>query len=172
MNGYWSDRGRSRPVNSSDRVLQRTGYFVTSDMGFWDAQGILSYLGRRTDTIRTGGETVWCSEVEQVLQKHPRVAECAVFGISDARFGEVVCCAVVPSCDDIVPSFDLEEIRSWCRSNGLAGYKCPRHVLIRADALPRNTNGKVLKYQLHEQLRRCRSNDMEATSHARLLSKL
>jgi acyl-CoA synthetase (AMP-forming)/AMP-acid ligase II len=173
MNGYWSDRGRPRPMRSNDALLRRTGYYVTNDMGFWDAQGTLYYLGRRTDTIRTGGETVWCSEVERVVQAHPQVLECAVFGMSDARFGEVVCCAVVRGYDPVAPSLELEALRDWCGSNGLAGYKCPRHLLMRSSALPRNTNGKVLKFQLQAQLRRCLSNKATTTDTGiRLQSKL
>ena len=178
MNGYWSDRGRLRSTSPSEDRLLRTGFFVTNDIGFWDTQGALYYLGRRTDTIRTGAETVWCTEVEQVVQEHPRVVECAVFGISDARFGEAVCCAVVlpPEAPDGIPHWEreaLEELRAWCRHRGLAGYKCPRHLLIRTAALPRNANGKVLKYQLQEQLRRCLSQGTQATSNSvRLLSKL
>lgn len=89
MNGYWF-RGCQQPMQQ-----RRKRWFVTSDLGFFDQDGNLYFHGRSTDTIRTGGETVQANEVEHVIGMHPIVKECAVFGLKDTVFGEIVCCAVV-----------------------------------------------------------------------------
>lgn len=140
MNGYWR-RGAKlayHPVPS----------LMTNDLGFWDGQGRLYFYGRATDSVRTGGETVMAQEVERVLIKHRDVEECAVFGLPDEQYGEVVCCALVCR-NRRVP---LEEIRNWCQAQGLTGYKRPRR-LFHVTELPRNASGKVLKFRLVDRFR-------------------
>ncbi|GKZ00585.1 hypothetical protein MPSEU_001010700 [Mayamaea pseudoterrestris] len=140
MSGYWN-RGNATTQQRSINLDSR--WFVTNDLGFLDDQGRLYFAGRKTDTIRTGGETVFAAEVERVIVQHPMVDECAVFGLKDDRFGETVCCAVV--CTSICPT--LPALRSFCVQKGLARYKCPTRLFV-LDALPKSSTGKVLKFRL------------------------
>ena len=137
MNGYWGKEAR-----------QPDEWYITSDFGYWDKLGQLYFCGRQTDTIRTGGETVWATEVEQILQRHSDVAEVAVFGLPDELFGETVACAIVLN---PIPkaNLTLHELKRWCSDEGLARYKHPRRLVI-LSSLPRNTSGKILKHQLKE----------------------
>jgi acyl-CoA synthetase (AMP-forming)/AMP-acid ligase II len=138
MNGYW---GHMKPHETYD-------WFVSNDLGCWDDKGRLWFCGRTTDTIRTGGETVFGSEVERTLMLHTAILECAVFGMADDRFGECVCAAVV--FETAAEPIGLDRIKAFCIRNGLAGYKQPKR-LFALDKLPRNTSGKVLKRLLVEQ---------------------
>ena len=173
MNGYWTLRGRQRQNHNPTTVPSSNDeYLMTNDIGYWsENQQHLYYIGRRsTDTIRTGGETVWCTEVEQVVQQHRQIQECTVFGIPDhSYFGEVVCCAIVTVRGT---NITIDQIRLFCAKHGLAGYKRPRHLLVYAQRnnvllqppppphpsvsasllLPRNSNGKILKYQLQQKM--------------------
>jgi acyl-CoA synthetase (AMP-forming)/AMP-acid ligase II len=136
MNGYWQ-RGSARQQNN------RTGWFLTNDLGFFDKNGQLHFCGRVKDVIRSGGETVLAQEVERVLLKHPDISECAVFPRKDERFGEAVACAIVTKRPPLV----LGAIKHWCKEKGLASYKRPRYLFL-VDSLPRNSSGKVLKHKL------------------------
>jgi len=140
MDGYW--RRGAKPA------YHQVSSLMTNDLGYWDEQGRLYFCGRATDSVRTGGETVMAQEVERVLIKHRDVEECAVFGLPDKQYGEVVCCALV--CRNRHVS--LEEIRSWCQAQGLTGYKRPRR-LFHLTELPRNASGKVLKFRLVDRFR-------------------
>eukprot|EP00980_Cylindrotheca_fusiformis_P024199 scaffold11634_cov109-Cylindrotheca_fusiformis.AAC.2 len=133
MNGYW---------NRGERETNHTGWFLTSDLGYFDEKQQLYFNGRANDVVRSGGETIMCNEVERVLLLHPSILECAIFPREDERFGETVACAIV---SDSEPS--LSSIRNWCGEQGLASYKRPRFLFV-LDALPRNTSGKVLKQNL------------------------
>jgi fatty-acyl-CoA synthase len=142
MTGYWSRRAK----HNNNTVLSKQDWMFTNDLGYWDDQGRLYFCGRVNDSIRTGGETVMALEVERVLVQHPEVAECAVFSLSDEKFGEAVCCALV-SRQGL--ELALVDIRSWCRQCGLAGYKQPRRV-FHVGELPKNSSGKILKFLLKE----------------------
>ncbi len=97
--------------------------------------------------IISGGENVYCAEVERVLIEHPGVLEGAVVGLPDATWGERVTAVVVAR-----PGAGLDEasVLAHCRDN-LAGYKCPKQVAI-VPELPRNPMGKVQKFRLVEQI--------------------
>jgi fatty-acyl-CoA synthase len=94
--------------------------------------------------VITGGENVYPAEVESVLYAHPAIAEVAVIGLPDDRWGETVTAIVVAN--DKLPT--LEELRDFAGVE-LAPYKLPRQLLV-VDALPRNLAGKVLKFELRE----------------------
>ena len=98
--------------------------------------------------IITGGENVYCAEVEAALRSHPQVAHAAVVGVPDARWGEAVHAVVVTTTEG---STTADELRAWCRER-LAGYKCPRAISFVRE-LPLSAAGKVLKNVLREQLR-------------------
>ena len=99
-------------------------------------------VDRAKDMIVTGGENVYCSEVEEALFRHPAVAEAAVFGIPDERWGEAVHAVVVPR-DAVSP----DELREHCRTL-IAGYKVPKAIELRDEPLPKSAAGKVLKREL------------------------
>jgi acyl-CoA synthetase (AMP-forming)/AMP-acid ligase II len=107
------------------------GWYRTGDLVDFD-NGFLSIVGRTGDLIRTGGEAVVPGEVEAVLATHPAVAEVAVVGLPDPKWGEVVCAVVVPADGAHPPT--LEELREYAGS--LATFKQPRALRV-ADALPR-----------------------------------
>ncbi len=128
----------------------RDGWYHTGDLGALDEEGYLSIVGRARDVLRTGGETVSPGEVEQVLMSHPAVAEVAVVGLPDVRWGEVVCAVVVsePGRDT---ELTVESLRAHCEGR-LAGFKQPRRVEL-VEALPRTpATGQVQRTLLVERL--------------------
>jgi fatty-acyl-CoA synthase len=100
--------------------------------------------------IVTGGQNVHAAEVEEILLKHPGVADCAVFGLPDDFWGERVTGLVVRQGDADVTPRALEE---FCRQH-LAGFKTPKQFFIETDALPRTPTGKVQKFLLVERFSR------------------
>jgi acyl-CoA synthetase (AMP-forming)/AMP-acid ligase II len=117
----------------------------TGDAGILDDEGFLFVQDRTKDMIVSGGENVYPREVEDVLYRHPAVAEAAVIGVPDPKWGEAVKAIVV-----VKPgaTIDAKELMQFCDGQ-LAGYKRPRSVDF-IDALPRNPSGKVLKRELRE----------------------
>ena len=145
--GYWG-----QPDTTAQAL--RDGWFHTGDGGRMDADGYLTIADRLKDMIISGGENVYSAEVEAGLRSHPAVADAAVIGLPDARWGETVHAVVV-----LQPSFAgsdaaalRDELVAWCRRQ-LAGYKCPRSIEFSA-ALPLSAAGKVLKTQLRAQARK------------------
>jgi len=130
--GYWQAPQRTAEVRGPD------GWLRTGDLGFLDAEGTLTLVGRARDVILCGGFNVYPLEVETALLEHPAVAECAVHALPDEDLFETVAAAVVPV-PGRAPSD--EELRLHCRAR-LAPHKCPR-VFRLLDALPRNALGKV-----------------------------
>ncbi|WP_235735206.1 AMP-binding enzyme [Nocardioides alcanivorans] len=110
-----------------------------------DEDGYLSLVDRAKDMVISGGENVYPAEIERVLGEHPAVAEIAVIGIPDDRWGETLHAVVVTRAEQ---TFDEEELLAWSRDR-LAGFKCPRSVELVTE-LPRNATGKVLKRVLRE----------------------
>jgi o-succinylbenzoate---CoA ligase len=113
----------------------------TGDLGAWNADGALRVVGRKADTIVTGGENVSPAEVEAVLEAHPAVREAAVHGRSDPEWGEAVVATVV-----VRETVGADDLRGWCAAR-LAGYKVPKAIAF-ADALPRTPSGKLLRREL------------------------
>jgi acyl-CoA synthetase (AMP-forming)/AMP-acid ligase II len=136
MRGYWRE-----PELTAEAF--RDGWFRTGDVVRRDAEGMVSIVDRIKDMIITGGENVASREVEQILYRHPDVADAAVFGVPDPRWGEAVCAAVV-----LRPGASAEpgDVIAFAREH-LGGYKVPRRVEVVAE-LPRNVAGKVLKRDL------------------------
>jgi long-chain acyl-CoA synthetase len=95
--------------------------------------------------IVSGGENVYCTEVEEVLYKHPAVLEAAVYGVPDEKWGEAVHATVVPRAEH--SNVDPEQLIGFCREH-IAGYKVPKGIEIRQDPLPKSGPGKVLKREL------------------------
>ncbi|TDD35874.1 long-chain fatty acid--CoA ligase [Actinomadura sp. KC06] len=127
------------------RAFRAGGWFRTGDAGHLDGDGYLFLTDRITDMIITGGENVHPVEVENVLAEHPDVAEVAVVGVPDQRWGETVAAMVVAR-GGAVPT--EPELIAFCRDR-LAHYKCPTRVDLVGE-LPRTPSGKVLKRRLRE----------------------
>ena len=125
-------------------VLTPDGYFKTGDLGMLDPDGFLHITGRKKDMIIVSGEKAYPREIEEVLMRHPAVAEAAVVGKKDPGRGEVVVAFVMPKEGQTIQP---DELRDFARTNGLAQWKVPREVFVVPD-LPRNPTGKVLKREL------------------------
>ncbi len=122
------------------------GWFLTDDVGALDSSGMLRVLGRTDDAISTGGLTIFPQLVENALASHPRVADCAVFGVPDDRLGQRVVAAVVAADGYAAPT--LDELRTHVRTR-LDPTAAPREVHI-VDELPRRGIGKLDRRKLVE----------------------
>lgn len=139
MLGYWN-----KPEQTA--AVLEDGWFYTGDAGYLDDEGFLFIVDRLKDMIISGGENVYSAEVEDAISLMPGVAEVAVIGIPDPRWGESVHAVVVPS-----PGAHLtaEAVIEHCAGQ-IAGYKCPRSVEFRDTSLPQSGPGKILKRELRE----------------------
>jgi O-succinylbenzoic acid--CoA ligase len=117
------------------------GVLRTGDLGRFAADGRLEIVGRKSDTIVTGGENVAPAEVEAALLAHPAVADAGVFGRPDPEWGEAVTASVV-----LREPADPQELREWV-ADRLARFKVPKAVEV-AEQLPRNASGKLLRREL------------------------
>lgn len=121
------------------------GWFPTGDAGAWDpGAGRLQVFGRRAEVIVTGGEKVWPTAVERVLDRHPAVREAAVVGRPDPEWGHRVVALVVPR-DPAAPP-GLDELRKAVRRE-LPAYAAPRELRL-VEALPRTASGKIARHRL------------------------
>ena len=151
MEGYWG-----RP-DLTAKALRPDGWLRTGDLGRLDeGTGRLVVVGRVKDTIKTGGENVHASEVEDVLLRHDWVAEAAVYGVNDERLGEKVAASVVldDAAQDQAGAITCERVKTvldkFCGLH-LSHYKRPRRIDV-VPALPKNSAGKVLRHRLRASL--------------------
>ena len=126
-----------------EAAIDASGWFHTGDLGTIDADGNVRITGRLKDIVIRNAENISVVEVEELLYRHPDVADAAVLGVPDPRTGERVVAVVVLRDGHQV---DLTDIREHCRLQGLAVQKCPEQLEV-VDALPRNAMGKVLKQE-------------------------
>jgi cyclohexanecarboxylate-CoA ligase len=124
------------------------GYFRTGDLARWVDDDYLVITGRAKDLIIRNGENIAPKEIEDILVSHPDVAEVTIVGLPDPRTGERACAVIVPL-DQQHP--DVESLRVFLQSRGVAVFKAPEQVVI-WEALPRNDAGKVLKHQIQAAL--------------------
>jgi len=139
MHGYWN-----RPEDTANAF--QSGFFRTGDLGYQDAAGYFYIVDRAKDMVVTGGEKVYCGEVEAVIDDHPSVREAAVFGIPDPQWGERVMAIVVVRSGMALTE---EELIRHCRER-LSPYKIPRRVEFSNSELPKSASGKVMKRVLRE----------------------
>jgi fatty-acyl-CoA synthase len=137
MRGYWRNDDATRAVLTED------GWFHSGDIAIRDDEGYLRIVDRKKDMFISGGENVYPAEVENALYEHPAVAECAVIGIADERWGEVGRAYVVVRDGHDLDQAEMERFLSA----RLARYKVPKSLVL-VDGLPRNASGKLLKKEL------------------------
>ncbi|WP_349828262.1 AMP-binding protein [Brevibacterium litoralis] len=144
MSRYWN-----RPEATAEAFAG--GWFHSGDLVRQDEEGFLYVVDRVKDMIISGGENIYCAELENVIAWHPKVAEVAVVGRADERWGEVPVAIIVPTTDtdtDTPPT--LDEIRDFCDGK-LARYKLPKDVIVK-DAFPRSGTGKIQKTVLRQEV--------------------
>ena len=134
MLGYWNK------AQETAAVLQ-DGWYYSGDAGYMDDEGFVFIVDRLKDMIISGGENVYSAEVENAISLMPGVAEVAVIGIPDTKWGEAVHAIIVPRAD---AALTAEAVIEHCRTQ-IAGYKCPRSVEFRETPLPLSGAAKVLK---------------------------
>jgi long-chain acyl-CoA synthetase len=136
MAGYWK-----RPDETA-KVMTADGFFRSGDIGVLDEQGYVRIVDRKKDMILVSGFNVYPNEIEQVVNLHPGVLECAAIGVPDERSGEAVKLFVIRR----DPALAEEDIAAYCRENFTA-YKRPRSIEFR-DELPKSNVGKILRREL------------------------
>jgi long-chain acyl-CoA synthetase len=139
VGGYWN-----KPEATAETFVD--GWLHTGDLGRVDDDGLLYIVDRAKDMINRGGENVYSIEVESALAGAPGVGEAAVIPVPDEMMGEKVGAVIVPAGEDT----DVEAIVAHVRER-IADFKVPQYVALRAEPLPRNPGGKVLKAQLRDE---------------------
>lgn len=134
---------RNRPAERA--ALDRGGLVATGDIGYVDNDRFLFLCGRKDDMVISGGFNIFPAEVEAALLSLPGVRDCAVFGVPDAEYGQVLAANIEPA-----PGFELSEpdIRSQLNAR-LTRFKIPRVIRL-DDALPRENTGKIFKKRLRD----------------------
>ena len=136
-------------LNQSDKTKEsfKDGWFLSGDVAMLE-RGYYKILGRDTvDIIKSGAYKISALEIEDVLLKNPQIKECAVVGIEDEKWGEIIASGIVCRGE----SLTIEEVAEWC-CDYLSDYKIPRKIMI-LDDLPKNSMGKVTKPELKKMLK-------------------
>lgn len=138
MEGYWNN-------GAANTEAFAHGWFHGGDVGYIDDEGVVWFTDRTKDMVKTGGENVASVEVERAVMAHPSVAECAVIGTPDERWGEAVTAVVVlkPGVET-----DAAALTAHCKEH-LAGFKVPKQFRF-VDSLPKTATGKITKHLLRE----------------------
>ena len=140
MAGYYKN------PEATARAIDHEGWLHTGDLARRRDDGNYRIVGRLKEMINRGGEKIYPAEVEEFLHRHPDIADVAVAGLPDAKFGEIVAAWVVPRAGVLLTT---EEVRNFCKGQ-ITHFKIPEYVAISA-ALPRTVTGKVRKHVLREQ---------------------
>jgi len=127
---------------------RRDGFFTVGDVGLLDEEGYLFLRDRKIDMIIAGGANIYPAEIESVLLTHPKVGDCAVFGIPHEDWGEEVKAVIEPAEGVAAGPALADEIMAFCQER-LAKYKCPRSIDF-LEQLPRDPNGKLYKRKLRD----------------------
>jgi long-chain acyl-CoA synthetase len=140
VRGYWR-----KPEATAETFVD--GWLHTGDLARVDPDGLLYIVDRMKDMINRGGENIYSIEVENALAGAPGVGEAAVVAVPDEMMGEKVGAVIVPAAPG---ALDVQAVLEYCRAH-LADFKVPQYISARADPLPRNPGGKLLKKQLREE---------------------
>jgi fatty-acyl-CoA synthase len=141
MLGYWSDPEKTAEAVDSE------GWMHTGDLGTLDSEGYCNIVGRSKDMIIRGGENVYPREIEEFLFRHPKVADVAVVGVPDDRYGEEICAWIKLRAEAACAP---EDIRAFCEGQ-IAHYKIPRYVVF-VEAFPTTVTGKIQKYLIRKEM--------------------
>lgn len=137
MEGYYGRPEETAASMSGD-------WFKTGDIGWLDENGYIYIVDRKTDMVISGGENIYCAEVEQILGRHPGILAIGTFGVSDDRLGErLVACARVKQ------GTSAEDILAFAKEN-LADYKVPTDITVQTDPFELNALGKIQKFKMRE----------------------
>lgn len=139
MKGYYKDE------NGTRRVVDKDGWFRSGDLAYRGPDGEIYIKERKGECINSGGEKIFPIEVEEIIQKHPKVDMVCVVGVPDEEWGERVVAVIVPKKGE---QLSAEEIMDYCTGK-MAGYKKPRSVIF-TDELPLSPVGKVLRAKIRE----------------------
>ncbi len=140
MSGYWN-----KPDETAEAF--EGGWFHSGDLVRMDSEGFVYVVDRKKDMLISGGENVYCAEVENTIAGHPDVVEVAVIGRADEKWGEVPVAVLVQK--EGTADLTLEQVNEWLQ-NKLAAFKRPKH-LVHVAELPRNASGKVVKGTLRSE---------------------
>ena len=149
VRGYLLMKGYFDHPEGTAAALDAHGWLHTGDLATMDSRGYCRIQGRLKDMIIRGGENIYPREIEELLFAHPAVADAAVVGIPDEKWGEVVAAFVRPK-PGAQPT--AEELFDYCRAH-LAPYKTPRHWRF-VESFPQTPSGKVQKFVLRERFLR------------------
>ena len=141
MRGYWGEPERTAEVIDAARWMH------TGDLAVLDDEGYCKIVGRLKDLVIRGGENIYPREVEEFLYGHPKVQDVQCFGVPDARYGEVLCAAIIVRPGE---SAAAEDVIEFCRDR-IAHYKIPHHVRF-VDEFPKTVTGKVQKFLLRAEM--------------------
>ncbi|WP_280398325.1 long-chain-fatty-acid--CoA ligase [Nocardia carnea] len=139
MKEYWNKPAETEAAFAG-------GWFHSGDLVRQDEDGYIYVVDRKKDMIISGGENIYCAEVENVLAAHPGIADVALIGVPHPTWGEAPLAVIVPADPAAPPT--AEGVEAFARTQ-LAGYKCPKEIAVVAE-LPRNPSGKVLKTELRK----------------------
>lgn len=149
---YWH-----KPEETREAIID--GWLHTGDLGYYDEKGFIYIVDRKKDMIVTGGENVYPREIEEILYRHPAIAEVAVIGIPDPVWVERVHAVVVLKADVTVTE---KEIITFCKEH-VASYKAPKSVEF-LESLPKNPQGKILKREIRSKYWRRESPDTKGST--------
>lgn len=139
MRGYWNNKDLTS-------AALRNGWFYTGDLARMDQDGFFYIVDRKDDLIISSGFNVYPSQIEEVLEKHPKIKEAAVIGVPDRIKGQTIL-AVIVLREGMQE--DKEEFLNYCKEN-MPDYRVPKTILLR-DGIPRDPAGKILKRVLRQE---------------------
>ena len=140
MRGYWDDPERSA------EAIDASGWMHSGDLATMNAQGYVNIVGRIKDMVIRGGENLFPAEIENVLVRHPKVADVQVLGVPDTFFGEELLAVVIPKAGE---QLTKQELREYCKGQ-ISHQKIPRYFQF-VTTYPLTASGKVQKFVLREQ---------------------
>jgi acyl-CoA synthetase len=140
MLGYFDNQ------QATEESFNRSGWFMSGDLGRVDANGNLEIVGRKKDLIIRGGHNIHPARIEDLAMRHPAVARCAAFPVADYRLGEKVCLSVIFHDGD---GAEPDELLAHLHASGLSRYDMPEYF-IAMTAYPLTASGKILKRELVE----------------------
>jgi fatty-acyl-CoA synthase len=143
--GYHVMRGYYGDPDATARAIDARGWLHSGDLGTMDETGYVRITGRLKDMIIRGGENIYPAEIEEFLFTHPKVAQVAVFGVPDERYGEEIMAWVQLRAGESATS---DELRAYCKGK-IAHYKVPRHIWL-VEEFPMTVTGKLQKFRMRE----------------------